>query len=245
VQAAPRVVEGAFRHAWEERERIHSPSELETFLHDSVHHGAARELSRRASVHHFQTATPAKKAADAPPNVDEAWEHLSRSLHINDDLADKNAVVSEHLRHDAAEHVAAMGKRASFKEPIIITVVGAALALGGLWWVKRAGVEGSVISALASSDARTSVAPSGQMAIVNLDDAIKATISPESKLTVPKDYGPTMRAVRADGLARFEVQPAQQVPFQVRALGTAITVTGTDFTVRTIAADSTVLLYVR
>ena len=244
AQAAPRVVEGAFRHAWEERERIQSPAELETFLHDSVHHGAARELSRRASVHHYNAA-PTKKAADAPPNVDESWEHLSRSLHIGDTAVDRSAEVSEHLRHDAAEHVAAMAKKTSYKVPIIITVAGAALALTGLWWVKQAGADRSVLRALASPDARTSVAPGGQMALVNLDEAIKATISPESKLTVPKQYGPTLRAVRVDGQARFEVQPAQKIPFQVRAFGTAITVTGTDFTVRTIAADSSVLVYVR
>src|SRR5689334_18479116 len=95
AQAAPRVVEGAFRHAWEERERIHSPEELETFLHDSVHHGAARELSRRASVHHYHsTAAPAKHAPEAAPNVDESWARVSRSLHIGDAAAEKNAEVS-------------------------------------------------------------------------------------------------------------------------------------------------------
>jgi transmembrane sensor len=90
------------------------------------------------------------------------------------------------------------------------------------------------------------VAPGGQMAIVNLDDAIKATSSPETRLTVPKNYGPNLRAVKLEGgPARFEVQPAQQQPFQVRVFSTAILVTGTDFTVRAVAADSSALVYVR
>jgi ferric-dicitrate binding protein FerR (iron transport regulator) len=247
AQAAPRVVEGAFKHAWEERARFQTPAELEAFLHDSVHHGAARELSRRASVHHFHsTAAPAKKVVDAPPNVDESWTRVSHSLHVGEDTAEKNAEVSQHLRHDAAEHVAAMAKKTSYKLPITITIVGAALALGGLWWVKQAGADRSIMRALNDGSARTSVAPGGQMAIVNLDDAIKATSSPETRLTVPKNYGPNLRAVKLEGgPARFEVQPGQTQPFQVRVFSTAILVTGTDFTVRAVASDSTALVYVR
>src|SRR3982750_2240247 len=47
--AAPRVVEGAFRHAWEERERILTPQDLDAFLHEEVRHGVAREKSGGAS----------------------------------------------------------------------------------------------------------------------------------------------------------------------------------------------------
>jgi len=246
AQAAPRVVEGAFRHVWEERERFRTPQELEAFLHDSVHHGAARELSRRASVHHYHSGTaPAKKAPEAPPNVDESWARVSRALHVGDATAERNAEVSEHLRHDAAEHVAAMAKKTSYKVPILIVIVGAALAVTGLVLVKQAGADRSVLRALADPEARTTVAPGGQIANVNLDDAIKATVSPETHLTVPKNYGANLRAVRVDGLARFEIQPNQTVPFQVRVYNTAVTATGTDFTVRTIPADSTALIYVR
>ena len=246
AQAAPRVVEGAFKHAWEERSRFQTPADVEAFLHDSVHHGAARELSRRASVHHYHAgAAPAKKAADAPPNVDESWARVSRALHVGDEVAEKNAEVSQHLKHDAAEHVAAMAKKTSYKVPITITIVGAALALTGLYLVKQAGVDRSIMRALNDPGARTSIAPGGQMAIVNLDDAIKATVAPETHLTVPKNYGPNLRAVKLDGMARFEVQPGQKDPFQVRAFSTAIFVTGTDFTVRTLSADSSALVYVR
>jgi len=246
AQAAPRVVEGAFKHVWEERARFQTPAELEAFLHDSVHHGAARELSRRASVHHYHSSAPAKKAADAPPNVDESWSRVSRALHVGEGAAEANAEVSQHLKHDAAEHVAAMAKKASYKLPITITIVGAALALTGLYLVKQAGVDRSIMRALNDPGARTSIAPGGQMAIVNLDDAIKATSSPETRLTVPKNYGPNLRAVKLEGgPARFEVQPDQKQPFQVRAFSTAILVTGTDFTVRAVAADSSALVYVR
>src|SRR5690349_9385192 len=247
AQAAPRVVEGAFRHVWEERERFRTPQEVEAFLHDSVHHGAARELSRRASVHHYHSgAATAKKAPESPPNVDESWARVSRALHVGDVAAEKNAEVSEHLRHDAAEHAAAMAKKTSYKVPILIVIVGAALAVTGLVWVKQASADRSVLRALASGDARTTIAPGGQMANVNLDDVAKATISPETRLTVPKNYGPNLRAVRVEGAARFELQPGQQTtPFQVRVYNAAVTATGTDFIVRTIPVDSSALVFVR
>src|SRR5215211_152164 len=47
----PRVLEGAFVHAWQQRERFESPAALHTFLVDEVQHEAARALSRRAAAH--------------------------------------------------------------------------------------------------------------------------------------------------------------------------------------------------
>src|SRR4029079_7622079 len=92
--AAPRVVEGAFRHAWEERERILTPQDLDTFLHEEVRHGVAREKSRRASLHHHGTSKPPAHAASV--DVDQSWNHLSHTLHL----------VPEERKTDVAEEVA-------------------------------------------------------------------------------------------------------------------------------------------
>src|SRR4051812_30372075 len=85
--AAPRVVEGAFRHAWEERERILTPQDLDAFLHDEVRHGVAREKSRRASLHRHDPPGAAKAAPHATTtvDVDQSWAHLSRALHLGAD----------------------------------------------------------------------------------------------------------------------------------------------------------------
>src|SRR5215208_3898573 len=51
VALTPRVLEGAFVHAWQQRERFQTPAELHEFLVAEVHHEAARALSRRAGAH--------------------------------------------------------------------------------------------------------------------------------------------------------------------------------------------------
>jgi transmembrane sensor len=78
------------------------------------------------------------------------------------------------------------------------------------------------------------------MAIVNLDDGTRVTLVPESKVTVPKNFGPNLRAVRIDGAARFTVRPGGSERFQVRARDVAVEATGTDFVVRLLTADSSV-----
>src|SRR6059058_3776179 len=105
--AAPKVVEGAFRHAWEEREHIQTTEQLDAFLHDEVRHGAAREKSRRASLHHHGGGAPKTAHAATTVDVDTSWSHLSRSLHlVPDDVSTSAAESAALLRHDAAGHVA-------------------------------------------------------------------------------------------------------------------------------------------
>ena len=96
ASAAPKVVEGAFRHAWEERERILTPQDLDAFLREEVRHGAAREKSRRASLHRYDAHHGASKsgshAASTTIDVDQSWQHLSHTLHlVPDDVATTHA----------------------------------------------------------------------------------------------------------------------------------------------------------
>ena len=248
--AAPRVVETVFRQVWEERARLTSPDQVDKFLHESVHHGAARELSRRASVHRYDAKTStAPRPSTASNSIDESWTRVAHALHLDGTTAnpaDAERVSKQVLRHDAAEHVAALAKPPAWKVPALIVTVAAAVAIGGLYISNRLLENRKIERALSDPEARTHQAASGQMAIVNLDDGTRVTLSPESKMIVPKHFGAEMRAVRVIGSARFAVAPGQKTPFQVRALRTTATAIGTDFTIRLDNdADSTVAVLVR
>src|SRR5438105_740502 len=121
-----RAPASTFRHAWEERQRIFTSQDLDSFLHEEVRHGAAREKSRRASLHRHDAHGGSKAAPHAAPqpDVDQSWTHLSRTLHlIPDDVSTSAEQESAALlRHDAAGHVADLAKKRSWKVPIAIGI---------------------------------------------------------------------------------------------------------------------------
>lgn len=243
--AAPRVVESAFRHAWEERERISTSHDLDAFLHEEVRHGAAREKSRRASLHRYDTYGGGKAAAhsSAQLDVDQSWSHLSRALHfVPDDVSVAEQESAAMLRHDAAGHVAELAKKRSWKVPIAIVVVAAAVVGSGIYYVDRLGDEGAVTGALAAPDARTHIAATTQLAKVTLDDGTQAVLAPESKLIVPKQFGDLMRAVKLEGAATFTVGKGRPKPLEIRANNAHILVTGTKLTIRAYAAETSVVV---
>ena len=244
--SAPRVVESAFRTAWEERDRFTTQQELDAFLHDAVRRCAARELSRRAAAHHFgaQGKATARHSGPAPVDVDQSWAHLNQTLH-HEGRSDAAAAHAEHLRHDAAHHVADLSKKRSWKMPLLIGLVGA-LIVGGLgWWLDHLGQEGVVTNALSKADTRKHETGPGQFAVVTLHDTTKVTLAPASKLVVPKEFGETMRAVRLDGAGTFEVTPGHTEALQIRAGNAAVYVTGTTLAVRSYPTDPAVTVYVR
>ena len=49
---------------------------------------------------------------------------------------------------------------------------------------------------------------------MTLDDGSKVKLAPESKLTIPKDFGPDMRAVKLEGSAVFDVEPGTRAAVQ-------------------------------
>src|SRR5262245_7150422 len=155
ASAAPKVVEAAFRQAWEERAQIPSEADLASFLHDAVRRASARELSRRAGARHLSHgAKGGPHHAVAEADVETAWHHLSRQLHPEAVRADAQAY-SEQLRHHAAEHVGDLSKARSWKVPVMIGIFAAALAGAGMWYLTSLGADRAVTRALASSGART------------------------------------------------------------------------------------------
>ena len=242
--AAPKVVEAAFRHAWDERETIASEADLSTFLHDMIRRASARELSRRAGARHLGGGSAAgHHAANAVTDVDQAWAHLTRQLHPEAVRAEAQAY-AEQLRHHAAEHVGDLSKPRSWKVPLTIGIVGAAIAGAAMWWLTQLGTDRAVTRALASSEARALQASPGQTGNLTLDDSTKVTLAAGSKLIIPKEFLVQMRAVRIEGAARFVVASNPQ-PFELRAGEAAVIATGTTIIARAYPNDRLVTVLLR
>ena len=245
--AAPRVVERAFVRVWKERERFETPQGLDAFLHEAVHSTAIRERSRRAAVHRIEATEGVQaKPRTSGATVDEAWSHLDVAIHADHDAP--HAVDPERdakRRHEAAEHVASIGKEPSLVKPILGGLAVVAVLLGGMWFIERLGDEKAVTRALAAPDARTITSQDGQRAVVTLGDGSKATIGPNSTLQIPARFGEDVRALRLDGTAEFVVAPGLTRSFEVRSGQTAFTATGTAFVVRAYAAERWAMIRVK
>jgi len=247
--AAPRVVSKAFHLAWQDRKRFHSQDELDAFLGANIQHGAARELSRRAGLQRMEahTAGVSKEHHDhGEMTVDEAWERLHHTLQGGTAPEAQRARAST-ARHEAAEHMAGLGKERNWKPFILIGVVGLALASAGVWWINKAGESRAVDHALAAGDVRFYETSFGQQLNVGLDDGTQVRLGPESKLTIPKKFGMTggFRAVKIEGTADFTVTKPLDRPFDVRSGKTSLVAHGTQFTVRHFKDDSNTVVYVK
>jgi ferric-dicitrate binding protein FerR (iron transport regulator) len=243
----PRVVEGAFRRAWEERATFATPEALDGFLHTAVREGAARERKRLATLHRFEAGAHVHVPAHATPTptVDEAWSHLVATLHAPPPDPKAAAHAREASRHAGAEHVAAIAKRRVPVVPIVLGVIIAALVVAPLLWATRRGPEAAATRALASSDVRVVSTLPGQQASVTLLDGSRAALGADSKLVIAPDFGSTVRAAKLDGTALFTVAPGNRHPFQVRAGNASVTATGTTFGVRAYPGDDDVTVVAR
>ena len=249
---APRVVEAAFVRAWEQRNRFETRTGLDAFLAEDVHHGVARTLSRRASAHRMghhdeglhgathgagsqaSTAGAATATQVAPPPVDRelAWQHILHTIH---DQGPSLAARTHHVevsRHDAAQHVAAIGKTGAWWPWVLGGVVALAAIILAIRWADSASADSAAARALAAQDTRAATSGRGQMANVTLGDGSRVRLAPETRVTIPKDFGERIRAVRLEGAATIEAQPGLERGLQVHAGNAVIVTTGTTFTVR-------------
>ena len=248
--SAPRVVEGAFRRVWEERATFSTPEALERFLHTTVSDCAARENKRLASLHRFEAGAHVRVPAHAKREltVDEAWTQLAAMLHPAT-TPEAHAAARAHAdklhRHDAAEHVASIGKRRLRVGPMALGAGLAAAIVAPLWWVERSSGDAAATRALASPEARVYTTVTGQQASVTLLDGSRAALGADSKLVIAPDFGTTVRATKLDGAALFTVAPGQKHEFYVRAGPATITATGTTFGVYAYPDDETAVVVVR
>src|SRR5687768_9289765 len=158
AHSAPRVVSKAFHLAWQDRKRFHSFEELDAFLGAQIHHGAAREISRRAGLHRMEHHEglggkgTAKHEAGAEMSVDEAWERLQHTLAGGAPEAYRARASS--ARHEAAEHVAQLGKERKMGPMIAVGAVALVVVLGLILVIRKAGEDRATASALAASNVR-------------------------------------------------------------------------------------------
>jgi ferric-dicitrate binding protein FerR (iron transport regulator) len=241
-----KVVEGAFVRAWDARSQIQTPEQLRKFLADDVHHAAARALSRRAAAHRLGGHDPRHADHHASDVLDpeQSWAHIQHALHGEAHSPRALAESAAAARHDAAEHIAFATKEGSLWKAIAVAVVLIAVLIGAAAMMDRLGADAKVSTAVAAADARVVTSNPGQLGNLLLDDGTRVRIAPESRLSIPKGYGPKLRAVKIEGAANFDVAKDQPRPFLVRAGNAMVEAKGTMFTVRAYPADSTVTVVV-
>jgi ferric-dicitrate binding protein FerR (iron transport regulator) len=241
---APKVVEGAFVRAWDARSRFHTPAEVHAFLVDDVHHAAARALSRRSAAHRLSGGGRQEAHTIQDESEEDAWKHIMHALHGEAHSPQALAEAAAHSRHEAAEHIKVSTRETPLWIPVLIGAVVLMGLLGLAAYMTRLSVDAKFARALAQPDLKPIATISAQIGNLTLDDGSKVKIAPESKLTVPKGFGPEMRAVKLEGMAEFNVAPGIEQPFNVIAGNTTVVATGTAFTVRNYPGESAVTVVV-
>jgi ferric-dicitrate binding protein FerR (iron transport regulator) len=246
VALTPKVVEGAFVRAWDQRSTIATPDDLRRFLVDDVHHAAARALSRRAAAHRFAThgATDSTHVVNGDVDPAMSWQHIQHALHGEEHAPGTLKALAAASRHEAAEHIATVGRSTGLWKAIALAVVTVVVLTGGMLYMNTAAAKGKVAKAVNDPDARPVITPAAKSGNVDLGDGSKVTVAPESKLLIPKNFSGSLRGVRLEGAATFSVAPGLKEQFQVFAGSAVIVAKGTEFTVSNYAADSSVTVVV-
>lgn len=243
----PKVVEGAFVRAWDARGRLATADQLGAFLSDDVRHAAVRALSRRAAAHrlseHEAHGAPIDVSRphvtpDVVINPEESWPHVLRAVRSeghSQRALDETAAIA---RHEAAGHIVVATREGPAWKVIGLGVVAlvAVLAIG--YWVEKAGADANAATAVNASDARVVNSPPAQMGLVTLDDGSKVRLAPDSKLSIPTTFGPSLRAVKLAGAANFDVAKNGKSDFRVYAGDALVVAHGTSFSVRAYPEDS-------
>ncbi|MEK7402073.1 MAG: FecR domain-containing protein, partial [Gemmatimonadota bacterium] len=218
--------------------------ELDAFLGANMQHQSARELSRRASMHHADKGGEHKEHDVHEMGVDEAWDRLSHTLQGGAPEAYRKR--ASYARHEAAGHMAAIGRRSfNWKRLVAVSAIGIPVAIGVLWYVNKLGEERALIRSLSGADARAYETSYGQYVNVTLDDSTVVRLAPESRVTVPKLFGLGLRVVKIEGAAFFDVTKEQELPFEVRSGDVIITANRTSFAVRRYKDDPALVVHSR
>jgi ferric-dicitrate binding protein FerR (iron transport regulator) len=233
---SPKVVEGAFVRAWDARAKFQTPAQLHQFLIEDVHHAAARALSRRAAAHRFagHDAHAAKQSAHPTDeiNLEQSWAHVLHALHGEPHSPQALAQAAALSRHEAAEHIAVIERSVPVWKVVAVIAVVALGLFGAVTVMNRLGADSKIAAAVNATDARLVTSLPAQVGVVTLDDGSTVRLAPESKLSIPKGFGPNLRAVKLEGAGTFSVAPGQSPTFQVHGRDAVVVAKGTKFTVR-------------
>ncbi|MBI3567774.1 MAG: FecR domain-containing protein [Gemmatimonadetes bacterium] len=245
--SVPRLAEDVMLSVWEQRATFDTPEKLEAFIHAQVHASVLREKRRRGSLERraaFQSGSGQVKHSHAAVTVDEAWKHVYDFLHKPAvDTAALDHLKVEQARHGAASHLATVGKRRSWKGPVLAGVILVAIVGAMFPLLDKMGADAAVHTALNNQDAVTMVVPPGRRAKTTLEDSSLVSVGSETKLTYPKNASEKFRAAGVDGTASFSV-PANKRPFEARVKDVQLKLNSADFAVRSYTHDDTVLVKV-
>jgi len=244
VVLAPKVVEGAFVRLWDSRSRFRTPADVRAFLVEDVHHAAARALSRRMAARRLAGNEHADAHAAHDTTPEESWKHIQRALHGEVHSPQALAEAAAVSRHGAAEHINVATHEGNPWIPVALGGAALAALLALAAWMTHLSADAKYAKALNATDVRVVSSTSGRIGIVTLDDGTKVRFAPETKITIPKNFGPEMRAVRLEGSAVFEVAPGLEQQFHVFAKDVDVVAKGTSFTVRAYAGDSAVVVVI-
>ena len=170
-------------------------------------------------------------------DMEQSWAHVLHALHGEAHSPQALAEAAALSRHEAAGHIAVIDKGVpAWKVFGVIALVAVGL-FGAVAVMNRLGTDAKISSAVNASDARVVTSLPAQVGVVTLDDGSTVRLAPESKLTIPKTFGATMRAVKIEGAGTFTVAKGQAENFRVYGRNAIVTATGTVFTVRAYESD--------
>src|SRR5688500_18910846 len=160
-RGAPRVVENVFVRVWDERTEFESPEALEAFLHKATREGAARALSRKASLHRFESHEGVHAHGNShrkePSTAGEAWTHVEHTIHARSHRDETLHEMADHSRHVAAEHVGGMTKRKPWLWPAVGLAAVAVVILTPIALIDRASEDRAVTAGSRPREARHAV----------------------------------------------------------------------------------------
>jgi ferric-dicitrate binding protein FerR (iron transport regulator) len=248
ARGAPRVAIAALFGAWRNRTTLTSGRAVDAYFDDVVPHLCAEELRRRAALHRFEQHEGVHTQATGRPAMTaaQAWKEIAERLHVSDaDLAAHREESRRIARRHAREHVDTVAGRRLPVGAIVTGMVLLAAAFALVRYMDRGSAELALTRALDATDVRTLRSSPGKRGTVALRDESSAQMGASTTLRIPREFGTSVRGLELDGASRFLVAPGGSIPFQVRAKGSAIVATGTDFVVRAYVDEAEVLVLVR
>ncbi|MBI2795837.1 MAG: FecR domain-containing protein [Gemmatimonadetes bacterium] len=234
---ATRAIEQVMVRAWSHRAQFPDAATMPKLIADELHEAGQREKGRRAALRRFEQheggGGGGNHAASATVNTNEVWARIQKDLHPDTAASAKaKQAHAEATRHEAAAHIAGVGRKGL---PVMARIGIAAVAIaafGGILVVLQKASAGTrVARALASKEAVATSTKAGQRGSMKLAEGSNAELGGDATVTIPKLFPKEMRAVKIDGTARFSVAPGLGEPFEVRAGNAAIVSTTGSFTV--------------
>lgn len=238
--AAPRLVAGVFREVWEQRAELTSAQALEGFVNEEVRHRASATRSRMAAVHRFEKTEGVQVAGHhAPPSADQLWSEILTALHAPPpDSETRQAVRREHAKHEAAEHISRVAEKRSWKGPVLLGTVAAAIGITAFVMIGKASRESVVTQMLAAAEQDAVTTRAGQLGSLSLGDGTGVRLGVESRLVVVPEFAKKYRTVRLGGSAAIAVAPGKEMPLELRMGDAIVQASGGGFAVRDYADEA-------